>query len=59
MNSGVGIGSYMLVNQQTFQMDKVFAGMVLVGLLGALLALLGQKLEKLATSWRHNGVNHG
>lgn len=55
MNSGVGIGSYMVGAQQKFEMAKVFAGMVLVGLLGALLAALGQRLEQSASRWRHSG----
>ncbi|WP_394561780.1 ABC transporter permease [Aquipseudomonas alcaligenes] len=56
MNSGVGIGSYMVGAQQKFEMARVFAGMVLVGLLGALLAALGLRLERLASRWRQSGA---
>ncbi|MCU1719472.1 ABC transporter permease [Pseudomonas sp. 5P_3.1_Bac2] len=55
MNSGIGIGSYMLGAQQKFEMAKVFAGMVVVGLLGALLSALGQRLELSASRWRQAG----
>lgn len=55
MNSGIGIGSYMVGAQQKFEMAKVFAGMVLVGVLGALLAALGQRLEQSASRWRQSG----
>ncbi|TBV05518.1 ABC transporter permease [Stutzerimonas kirkiae] len=53
MPSNGGIGSLMISAQQLFRMDQVMAGMLLVGLTGALLNALGQQLETRATRWRH------
>ncbi|WP_244863105.1 ABC transporter permease subunit [Pseudomonas sp. Pc102] len=52
MPSDGGIASYMLGAQQLFRMDQVMAAMVLVGLVGALLGNLGQRIEARATRWR-------
>lgn len=52
MPSDGGIASYMLGAQQLFRMDQVMAAMVLVGLVGALLGTLGQRIEARATRWR-------
>lgn len=52
MPSGGGIASLMLGAQQLFRMDQVMAAMVLIGLVGALLGNLGQRLESRATRWR-------
>lgn len=54
MGSGVGIGSYMMAAQQNFEMDRVIAATLLVALLGAALAWLGQFAESHATAWRKN-----
>ncbi|WP_373874954.1 ABC transporter permease [Pseudomonas pseudonitroreducens] len=53
MPSDGGIGSLMIGAQQLFRMDLVGAGMLLVGLTGALLAALGQHIEARVTRWRH------
>ncbi|QLF94338.1 ABC transporter permease subunit [Pseudomonas sp. ABC1] len=53
MPSNGGIGSLMISAQQLFRMDQVMAGMLLVGITGALLNALGQQLETRATRWRH------
>ncbi|WP_404941986.1 ABC transporter permease [Pseudomonas danubii] len=53
MPSNGGIGSQMISAQQLLRMDLIMAGMLLVGLTGALLNLLGQQLETRATRWRH------
>ncbi|WP_374438504.1 ABC transporter permease [Pseudomonas panipatensis] len=53
MPSNGGIGSQMISAQQLFRMDLVSAGMLLVGLTGALLGALGQRIEARATRWRH------
>lgn len=53
MPSDGGIGSLMIGAQQLFRMDLVGAGMLLVGLTGALLAALGQRIEARVTRWRH------
>ena len=53
MPSGGGIGSLMIGAQQLLRMDLIMAGMLLVGLTGALLNLIGQRLEIRATRWRH------
>jgi len=53
MPSDGGIGSLMIGAQQLFRMDLVSAGMLLVGLTGALLGALGQRIEARATRWRH------
>ncbi|MDA8486608.1 ABC transporter permease [Pseudomonas resinovorans] len=53
MPSDGGIASLMLGAQQLFRMDQVMAAMVLVGLVGALLGALGQRIETRATRWRH------
>ncbi|KAF1067718.1 MAG: putative aliphatic sulfonates transport permease protein SsuC [Pseudomonas citronellolis] len=53
MPSDGGIGSAMIGAQQLFRMDVVSAGMLLVGITGALLAALGQRIEARATRWRH------
>lgn len=53
MPSDGGIGSLMISAQQLFRMDLVGAGMLLVGLTGALLAALGQRIEARVTRWRH------
>ncbi|MBA1324016.1 ABC transporter permease [Pseudomonas plecoglossicida] len=52
MPSDGGIASLMLGAQQLFRMDQVMAAMVLIGLIGALLGNLGQRLESRATRWR-------
>ncbi|MNG77753.1 putative aliphatic sulfonates transport permease protein SsuC [compost metagenome] len=52
MPSDGGIASLMLGAQQLFRMDQVMAAMVLIGLVGALLGALGQRLESRATRWR-------
>lgn len=52
MPSDGGIASLMLGAQQLFRMDQVMAAMVLIGLVGALLGSLGQRLESRATRWR-------
>ncbi len=52
MPSDGGIASLMLGAQQLFRMDQVMAAMVLIGLIGALLGALGQRLELRATRWR-------
>lgn len=53
MPTNGGIGSLMIDAQQLLRMDLVMAGMLLVGLAGALLNLIGQRLEIRATRWRH------
>ena len=53
MPSNGGIGSQMIGAQQLMRMDLIMAGMLLVGLTGALLNLIGQHLEIRATRWRH------
>ncbi|WCM51599.1 ABC transporter permease [Pseudomonas sp. WJP1] len=53
MPSNGGIGSQMIGAQQLLRMDLIMAGMLLVGLTGALLNLIGQRLETRATRWRH------
>ncbi|MGN7743366.1 ABC transporter permease [Pseudomonas sp. 22526] len=53
MPSNGGIGSQMIGAQQLLRMDLILAGMLLVGLTGALLNLVGQQLETRATRWRH------
>lgn len=52
MPSDGGIASLMLGAQQLFRMDQVMAAMLLIGLVGALLGHLGQRLESRATRWR-------
>ncbi|WP_328822761.1 ABC transporter permease [Pseudomonas sp. S31] len=52
MPSDGGIASLMLGAQQLFRMDQVMAAMLLIGLVGALLGTLGQRLESRATRWR-------
>ncbi|BAP41568.1 ABC nitrate/sulfonate/bicarbonate transport system, permease component [Pseudomonas sp. StFLB209] len=53
MPSNGGIGSLMIGAQQLLRMDVIMAGMLLVGLTGALLNFLGQRIEARATRWRH------
>jgi sulfonate transport system permease protein len=53
MPSDGGIASLMLGAQQMFRMDQVMAAMLLVGLVGALLGALGQRIETRATRWRN------
>ncbi|MDZ3994325.1 ABC transporter permease [Pseudomonas sp. Teo4] len=52
MPSDGGIASLMIGAQQLFRMDQVMAAMVLIGLVGALLGTLGQRIESRATRWR-------
>lgn len=52
MPSGGGIGSLMISAQQLLRMDQIMAGMLLVGLTGALLGALGHHIEARATRWR-------
>jgi len=52
MPSDGGIASLMIGAQQLFRMDQVMAAMLLIGLVGALLGTLGQRLESRATRWR-------
>lgn len=53
MPSGGGIGNTLIGAQQLFRMDLVISAMVLIGLLGAALGALGQRLERRTTDWRH------
>ena len=53
MPSNGGIGSLMIGAQQLLRMDTILSGMLLVGLTGALLNLIGQRLETRATRWRN------
>lgn len=53
MPSNGGIGSQMISAQQLLRMDLIMAGMLLVGITGALINALGQRLERYATRWRH------
>lgn len=53
MPSDGGIASLMIGAQQLFRMDQVMAAMLLIGLIGALLGNLGQRLELRATRWRN------
>ena len=41
------------LSQQLLRMDLIMSSMLLVGLTGATLNLLGQRLETRATRWRH------
>ncbi|MBC9248844.1 ABC transporter permease [Pseudomonas alcaligenes] len=52
MPSDGGIASLMIGAQQLFRMDQVMAGMLLIGITGALLNSLGQLIEARATRWR-------
>ncbi|MGL4318750.1 MAG: ABC transporter permease [Pseudomonas sp.] len=52
MPSDGGIASLMIGAQQLFRMDQVMAGMLLIGITGALLGSLGQLIEARATRWR-------
>ena len=53
MPSNGGIGSLMIGAQQLLRMDLIMSGMLLVGLTGAALNLIGQRIETRATRWRH------
>ncbi|WP_139113324.1 ABC transporter permease, partial [Pseudomonas sp. 34 E 7] len=53
MPSNGGIGSLMIGAQQLLRMDLIMSGMLLVGLTGATLNLIGQRLESRVTGWRH------
>ncbi|MDE1168290.1 MAG: ABC transporter permease subunit [Pseudomonas sp.] len=53
MPSNGGIGSLMIGAQQLLRMDTIMSGMLLVGLTGAALNTLGQRIEARATRWRH------
>ncbi|WP_137970987.1 ABC transporter permease [Pseudomonas sp. F(2018)] len=52
MPSDGGLASLMIGAQQLFRMDQVMAGMLLIGITGALLNTLGQLIEARATRWR-------
>lgn len=52
MPGGGGIGNLMIAAQQLFQLDRIMAAMLLIGLTGALINVLGQALEARATRWR-------
>jgi sulfonate transport system permease protein len=53
MPSNGGIGSLMIGAQQLFRMDQVMASMLLIGLTGALLNTLGQRIEARVSRWRN------
>lgn len=53
MPSNGGIGSLMIGAQQLMRMDVIMSGMLLVGLTGALLNVIGQRIEARATRWRN------
>jgi sulfonate transport system permease protein len=53
MPSNGGIASLMIGAQQLFRMDQVMASMLLIGLTGALLNTLGQRLEAHVSRWRN------
>lgn len=52
MSSGTGIGSLMFNAQQLLDMPTILCGMILVGIVGALLDKAGRLLELRATRWR-------
>lgn len=52
MRSGEGIGSVLINAQQLALMEVVMSGMVLVGLAGAALRVVGERIEARATCWR-------
>ena len=53
MPSNGGIASLMIGAQELMRMDLIMSGMLLVGITGALLNALGQRIEARATRWRH------
>ena len=53
MPSNGGIASLMIGAQQLFRMDQVMASMLLIGLTGALLNALGQRIEARVSRWRN------
>lgn len=53
MPSNGGIGSLMIGAQQLLRMDLIMSGMLLVGLTGAAINFIGQRIETRATRWRH------
>lgn len=53
MPSDGGIGSLMIGAQQLLRMDTIMSGMLLVGLTGAALNTLGERIEARTTRWRH------
>jgi sulfonate transport system permease protein len=53
MPSNGGIGSLMIGAQQLLRMDVIMSAMLLVGLTGATLNFIGQRIEIRATRWRH------
>ncbi|WES87625.1 ABC transporter permease [Dickeya fangzhongdai] len=55
MSSGVGIGSLMINAQQLLDMPIILSGMLLIGVTGALIDYLGQRLERRVTRWRTTG----
>ncbi|WP_038910834.1 ABC transporter permease [Dickeya dadantii] len=55
MSSGTGIGSLMINAQQLLDMPIILSGMLLIGVTGALIDHLGQRLEQRMTRWRTTG----
>nr|WP_269769400.1 ABC transporter permease subunit [Dickeya dianthicola] len=55
MSSGAGIGSLMINAQQLLDMPLILSGMLLIGVTGALIDSLGQRLEQRMTRWRTPG----
>lgn len=54
MGSGVGLGTYLMSAQQSFEMERVISATILVAMLGLILAYIGQFFENKATVWRRS-----
>jgi len=55
VGSTVGIGAHITVAQQSLEMNQMWAGIVLLGVLGALFNMVFQLLEKRMLAW-HGGA---
>jgi len=49
---GFGIGNLMIEGRESFQMDKVLLGVIVVGAVGATINLLASRIEQYVLRWR-------
>jgi ABC-type nitrate/sulfonate/bicarbonate transport system permease component len=59
VGGGDGIGHWILVEQQQFDIPAMYAGILFLGLLGFVLNGVFVLVERRALSWHHEATGHG
>jgi len=52
ISSNTGIGLFIMIMQSIAQIDSMIAGMIMIGLVGILIAIMFQLIEKILFKWR-------